>query len=68
MSQLPNEILDKIWRELCEIGFEPRILEAKWTDVGNMRLPAFYGAQPQAFLTQLCHTIDLRSFVRANGP
>lgn len=54
MSQLPNEILDKIWRELCEISFEPRILEAKWTDVGNMRLPAFYGAQPQAFMTQLC--------------
>lgn len=55
MPRLPNEILDEIWLERCELGFEPRILQAKWINVGHMRLPAFYVAQPQAFMTQLCH-------------
>lgn len=55
MPRLPNEILDQIWLERCKLGFEPRILQAKWINVGNMRLPVFYVAQPQAFMTQLCH-------------
>lgn len=55
MPRLPNEILDGIWLERCNLGFEPRILQEKWINVGHMRLPAFYVAQPQAFMTQLCH-------------
>lgn len=54
MPRLPNEILDKIWLERCKLGFEPRILQAKWIVLGGHRVPAFYGAQPQAFMTQLC--------------
>lgn len=55
MPRLPTEILDQIWLERCKIGFEPRILQAKWVNVDQMRIPAFYTTQPQVFTTQLCH-------------
>lgn len=53
MPRFPNEILDQIWIERCKL-IEPRILQAKWADVGHVRLPAFYVAQAQASMTQLC--------------
>ena len=55
MHRLPNEILDQIWLGRCNLGFEPRIIQAKWVNNGGSYVPAFYGAQPQAFMTQLCH-------------
>ncbi|KAG6364606.1 hypothetical protein INS49_006208 [Diaporthe citri] len=55
MPLLPNEILDQIWLERCKLGFEPRILQPKWVNEGRFHVPAFYAAQPQAFMAQLCH-------------
>lgn len=55
MPRLPNEILDQIWLERCKLGFEPCILQPKWVSNGRFHVPAFYAAQSQAFMTQLCH-------------
>ncbi|KKY37353.1 hypothetical protein UCDDA912_g02626 [Diaporthe ampelina] len=54
MPRHPNEILDMIWLERCKLSFEPRILQAKWVVLGGKRMPVFYGAQTQAFMTQPC--------------
>ncbi|KAK7703886.1 hypothetical protein SLS64_008832 [Diaporthe eres] len=55
MPHLPNEIWDQIWLERCQLGFEPRILQPQWVRDGRFHVPAFYAAQSQAFMTQLCH-------------
>lgn len=55
MPLLPNEILDQIWLERCKLSFEPRILQAKWVREGRLAVPAFYTAQPQEAMTQLCY-------------
>lgn len=52
--KLPNEIWDQIWLERCKMGFEPRIVQAKWVFDGRFHVPAFYTAQPQPVMTQIC--------------
>lgn len=55
MPWLPNEIWDQIWLQASLASVEPRIVQAKWVHDGRFHVPAFYTAQPQPILTQVCH-------------